>query len=65
VRSVADRLPDRFPVGTRYVIEGRRAAGGGLHIYSRFVVYPDGSRVVLPSDHQAGPPTARRRRSKR
>jgi hypothetical protein len=50
MRSFADRLPNRFPVGTRYVIEGRTAAGGNLHVYSRFVQYPDGRRVPLPSD---------------
>ena len=35
-------LPDRFPVGTRYVIEGR--AG---RIVARFVELPDGRRLNL------------------
>lgn len=40
-----DRLPSRFPVGTRYVIEGR--AG---HICLRYVEFPDGRKVELPAD---------------
>jgi hypothetical protein len=40
-----DRLPSRFPVGTRYVIEGR----GGL-IRLRYLEFPDGRKVDLPAD---------------
>ena len=40
-----DRLPSRFPVGTRYVIEGR--AG---RICLRYVEFPDGRKVDLPAD---------------
>jgi hypothetical protein len=39
------RLPARFPVGTRYVIEGR--AG---HIQLRYLEFPDGRRVDMPAD---------------
>jgi hypothetical protein len=39
------RLPARFPVGTRYVIEGR--AG---RIQLRFLEFPDGRRVDMPAD---------------
>jgi hypothetical protein len=39
------RLPNRFPVGTRYVIEGR--AG---HICLRYLEFPDGRKVDLPAD---------------
>ena len=38
-------LPTRFPVGTRYVIEGR----GGL-ISLRYLEFPDGRKVDLPTD---------------
>ena len=38
-----DRLPSRFPEGTRFVIEGR--AG---HIVSRYLEFPDGRQVELP-----------------
>jgi hypothetical protein len=39
------RLPSRFPVGTRYVIEGR-----GGHIRLRYLEFPDGRKVDLPAD---------------
>jgi hypothetical protein len=39
------RLPRRFPVGTRYVIEGR--AG---RICLRYLEFPDGRKVDLPAD---------------
>jgi hypothetical protein len=38
-------LPTRFPVGTRYVIEGR---GGRISL--RYLEFPDGRKVELPSD---------------
>jgi hypothetical protein len=39
------RLPNRFPVGTRYVIEGREG-----HIRLRYLEFPDGRKVDLPAD---------------
>jgi len=39
------RLPNRFPVGTRYVIEGR---GGSIRL--RYLEFPDGRKVDLPAD---------------
>jgi hypothetical protein len=39
------RLPSRFPVGTRYVIEGR--AG---RIQLRYLEFPDGRKIDLPAD---------------
>jgi hypothetical protein len=50
MNSLDDRLPSRFPVGTRYVIEGRRQADGGLRISMRCLEFPDGRQVRLPSD---------------
>lgn len=38
-----NRLPARFPVGTKFVIEGR--PGGTL---SRFIEFPDGTKLRLP-----------------
>jgi hypothetical protein len=38
-------LPSRFPVGTRYVIEGD---GGRIHL--RYIEFPDGHKVDLPAD---------------
>jgi hypothetical protein len=43
----ARRLPSRFPVGTRYVVEGRRGPGG-LSIRSRYLEFPDGRHMELP-----------------
>ncbi len=45
VNSPARRLPSRFPVGTRYVVEGR---AGRIHL--RYLEFPDGRQVELPSD---------------
>ncbi len=49
----ADRLPSRFPDGTRFIIEGR--AG---HIVSRSLEFPDGRHVELPV-RPMGPRAAR------
>jgi hypothetical protein len=40
-----NRLPNRFPVGTRYVLEGR-----GVRISLRYLEFPDGRKVNLPAD---------------
>ncbi len=37
-----DHLPSRFPVGTRYVIEGRNG-----RIYVQYLEFPDGRHVDL------------------
>ncbi len=39
------RLPSRFSIGTRYVIEGR---GGTIRL--RYLEFPDGRKVNLPAD---------------
>ena len=63
--SKVSRLPSRFPVGTRFVIEGH---GGRIHL--RYLEFPDGRQIQLPSDvaEQAPPrgyvPTPRRARQK-
>jgi len=38
------RLPNRFPEGTKYIVEGGRGSG-----FSRYVVFPDGTRLRLPA----------------
>jgi hypothetical protein len=48
--SPADRLPNRFPVGTRYVVVGRGGDEGRFRVHSRYIEYPDGRQVALPVD---------------
>ena len=43
--SKTSRLPSRFPVGTRYVIEGR-----GGQISQQYLEFPDGRQIQLPAD---------------
>ena len=43
-------LPKRFPVGARYVVEGRGGEDGNLRVVSRYVVLPGGQRINVPSD---------------
>jgi hypothetical protein len=62
--SQAVRLPKEFPVGTRYVIEGR-----GGHIQSRYLEFPDGRHVDLPAElaerSRSRATAARRNRTRR
>ena len=65
MRSFVDRLPDRFPVGTRYVIEGSGGGEGRLRVHARYLEFPDGRQVNLPSElpvDLAGRAQQRRRR---
>ena len=45
------RLPSRFPVGTKLVIEGRRGGQSGdeVQVYSRYLEFPDGTFFALPA----------------
>jgi len=47
------RLPSRFPVGTKFVIEGRRRgegqSGDEVQVYSRYLEFPDGTFFALPA----------------
>jgi hypothetical protein len=47
IMAVRHRLPTRFPVGTRYIVEGEPAKGGQLRIVSRYLVMPSGVRYDL------------------
>jgi hypothetical protein len=62
--SPVDRLPKRFPVGTRYVVEGRGGDEGRFRVHARYLEFPDGRQITLPAD-LAGRARARggRRRS--
>ena len=47
--SRSNRLPSRFPVGTKFVIEGRLAGEGQLQVFSRYLEFPDGTFLPLPA----------------
>ena len=59
MRSQSVRLPDRFPVGTRYVVEGQN---GRIHL--RYLEFPDGRHIDLPIEAglRARPRQRQRRR---
>ena len=44
----SDRLPSRFPVGTKFVIEGKRGGEGQVQVFSRYLEFPDGTFFRLP-----------------
>ena len=43
------RLPSRFPVGTKFVIESGHRGEGQEPVYSRYIEFPDGTSVTLPA----------------
>ena len=45
--ATTSRLPNRFPTGTRFVVEGEDAGAGRMRIVTRYLVYPDGARIDL------------------
>jgi hypothetical protein len=61
--SLANRLPSRFPVGTRYVIEGSGGGEGRLRVHLRYLEFPDGRQLTLPVETHVE--SARRRRGRR
>ena len=61
--SSLSRLPSRFPIGTKFVIEGRAAKEGQMQIFSRYLEFPDGTFLPLParSAKRKSAPAGRRR----
>ncbi|HEY4982571.1 MAG TPA: hypothetical protein VII24_11705 [Pseudolabrys sp.] len=60
----SNRLPSRFPVGTKFVIEGRRGGEGQVQVFSRYLEFPDGTCFRLPKrPDKRKTATARRSRS--
>jgi hypothetical protein len=47
--SSTGRLPSRFPVGTKFVIEGKRGGEGQVQVFSRYLEFPDGTFLPLPA----------------
>jgi hypothetical protein len=42
------RLPSRFPVGTKFVLEGRGGPEGQFQVFSRYIELPDGTHFDVP-----------------
>lgn len=54
-------LPEYYPVGTSYVVEGRNDARGVLKVSARYVMLPGGRRIDLPLKAGPSPLTPRQR----
>jgi predicted component of type VI protein secretion system len=59
------RLPSRFPVGTRFVIEGKPDKTGKLKVSSRYVILPNGTQFDLMAKEKRPRPAPRRARAER
>ena len=42
------RLPKRFPVGTKYIVEGRCDEDGVFRTSARYLLLPNGRQIDLP-----------------
>ena len=60
-----NRLPSRFPVGTKFVIEGKRGGEGQVQVYSRYLEFPDGTFFRLPAHPGKRKSAGRARRVRR
>jgi hypothetical protein len=60
----ASRLPSRFPIGTKFVIEGKRGGEGQVQVFSRYLEFPDGTCVRLPTGPRKTATARRARRSR-
>ncbi len=60
--AYGSELPSRFPVGTKFVIEGRRGGEGEVQVVSRYLEFPDGTFFPLPAQPPQRKPVTRRRR---
>lgn len=61
------RLPSRFPVGTKFVIEGKRRGEGQVQVFNRYLEFPDGTFFPLPArppERKTAPAGRRARRSR-
>lgn len=65
MNRLAGNLPERFPVGTRYVVEGSGGNDGHLRIRLRYLAFPDGRRVNLRVRGRDGSRSRPRRRSEK
>jgi hypothetical protein len=56
------KLPSRFTVGTKFVIEDRHRGEGQVQVFSRYLEFPDGTFLPQPARPLQRNPVARRRR---
>ena len=63
--SRSDRLPSRFPVGTKFVIEGRSGGEGQMQVFKRYIELPNGTFFALPAVQRKSSPRALPPRSTR
>jgi hypothetical protein len=61
IDRLSSRLPRRFPIGAKYVVEGYGGEKGNLRVIARYVVLPGGRRINVPASlsqpaSPAGPP---------
>jgi len=61
----SNRLPSRFPVGTKFVIEGQPRGEGQVQVFSRYLEFPDGTFFRLPLQPGKRKPGSRVRRGRR
>jgi hypothetical protein len=61
----SDRLPSRFPVGTKFVIEGKRGREGQVQVFNRYLEFPDGTFFPLPTQPAKRTPAPPGRRARR
>ena len=54
IDRLSSRLPRRFPVGAKYVVEGYGGEEGKLRVIARYVVLPGGQRINVPAGIAAG-----------
>jgi hypothetical protein len=50
IDRLSSRLPRRFPVGAKYVVEGYGGEDGNFRVIARYVVLPGGRRINVPAD---------------
>jgi hypothetical protein len=50
IKPPQSRLPHRFPVGAKYVVEGYGGEQGPLRVIARYVLLPGGRRINVPAD---------------
>jgi len=59
IDRLSSRLPRRFPVGARYVVEGYGGEKGNLRVIARYVVLPRGRPINIPAANLSRPASPR------